>query len=186
MTNTPISWVVMGVSGSGKSTLAVALANAFMLVHADGDDFHTQKSVEKMQAGLPLDDDDRWPWLDRIADYLRLTSVQSDVTRGRVIACSALKRAYRDRIRRAVPSVRFLFLNGDSALIRQRLSTRQNHFMNPELLQSQLDTLELPHADERDVIELKLEQSVEALTKAVATAFPAIRCRAIAESQHTE
>jgi gluconokinase len=186
MASAPILWVVMGVSGSGKSTLALALAEAFAIAHADGDDFHSPKSVEKMQAGLALEDEDRWPWLDRIAEYLRAPDVRGVAARGRVVACSALKRAYRDRIRYAVPNVRFLFLNGDAALIRQRLSARQNHFMHPALLQSQLDTLELPYGDERDVIELNLKQSVPELIGAVATAFPDFRSPTVTASVPTE
>lgn len=182
-TESPVLWVVMGVSGSGKSTLAAALSTAFGFAHADGDDFHNEKSVKKMRAGIALNDEDRWPWLDRIADYLLVSEGCSDAPHGRVVACSALKRVYRDRIRRAVPSVRFLFLNGDAAVIRQRLNTRQNHFMHPDLLQSQLNTLELPDVDERDVIELNVGLSVPALIDAIASAFPQIRGRLVTESQ---
>lgn len=167
----PILWVVMGVSGSGKSTLALALADTFGLEYADGDDFHSSESVAKMQAGIALNDEDRWPWLDRIGEHLRMSSSEEHSARGRVVACSALKRAYRDRIRHAAPGVHFLFLNGDSAQIRERLGARQNHFMHPELLQSQLATLELPDSDERDVTELNLCCSVQDLVGVVRISF---------------
>jgi gluconokinase len=167
----PILWVVMGVSGSGKSTLALALADAFGLEYTDGDDFHSKESVAKMQSGIALNDEDRWPWLDRIGEHLRMSSSGGVAAGGRVVACSALKRAYRDHIRRTAPGVHFLFLNGDAAQIRARLGARQNHFMHPELLQSQLATLELPQSDERDVTELDVGQSVDALVATVRASF---------------
>ena len=106
---TPLLLVVMGVSSSGKSTLAKALGDSLSLRMMDGDDLHSEQSVHKMQAGIALDDADRWPWLDRIANYLSTSDPPDSLEAGKVVACSALKRAYRDRIRDALPEVHFCF-----------------------------------------------------------------------------
>ena len=150
----------MGVSGSGKSTFSQAIGSALRLKVADGDDFHALQSVAKMQAGIALDDADRWPWLDRIAAYLALGLDESAPEPGRVISCSALKRAYRDRIRSALPSVKFVFLDGDADLIKNRMRERTGHFMPPGLLDDQLRTLQRPASDETDVITINLNQSI--------------------------
>ena len=150
--------VVMGVSGCGKSTIAAALGAALRLKIQDGDDLHSAQSISKMHSGVALDDADRWPWLDRIANYLAapdISDTQAGHGQGKVVACSALKLAYRDRIRRKVPDVRFIFLDGDSELIRSRMALRQGHFMQPDLLDSQLRTLERPSPDEKDVIRIE-------------------------------
>jgi gluconokinase len=138
--------VVMGVSGAGKSTLGARLALALGYPFLDGDDYHTAANVAKMHAGGALTDADRWPWLDRLGLVL------GDAVRARggaVVACSALKRVYRDRIARGagVP-VRFVLLDADPAELQRRLAARRGHFMAPGLLSSQLDTLERPGADE--------------------------------------
>lgn len=161
--------VVMGVSGSGKSTIAQALGAALGLNIADGDDLHSTQSVSKMQAGMALDDADRWPWLDRIADYLVAPHTQAPHAYGKVVACSALKRAYRDRIRSHVPGVRFIFLDGDNELIRSRMALRQGHFMQLELLDSQLRTLERPSLDEKDVLRIETGLPVVQLIAQVKT-----------------
>lgn len=146
----PLPLVVMGVSGSGKSTVAAQLAGRIGLSYLDGDDLHPQSNVDKMHAGTPLDDDDRWPWLDRVAEAL---NAQSDAKGGVVLACSALKRSYRDRLRAGTGGrVRFAFLDVDFGEIEARLKKRVHHFMPPQLLQSQFDTLERPGADEADVM----------------------------------
>jgi len=152
--------VVMGVSGCGKSTVSAALASAMGLDVTDGDDLHLSASVAKMRAGIPLEDADRWPWLDRIGQHL---AQAPRVGRGRVIACSALKREYRDRIRAWAPDVRFVFLQGAAALIRERLSQRHGHYMPPELLDSQFRTLQVPSSDEADVITVPIDQALDAL-----------------------
>ncbi|MEP6740149.1 MAG: gluconokinase [Caldimonas sp.] len=149
-----IAVVVMGVSGSGKSTIAVGIASALGLHFIDGDSLHTPASVAKMRAGTPLQDEDRWPWLDRIGASL------ADAARwppGLVVACSALKRAYRDRIRGATPGVRFVFLDGSADLIGARMAERAGHYMPSTLLASQLGTLEVPGDDEPDVLRLGIE-----------------------------
>ncbi len=140
--------VVMGVSGSGKSTVGAGLAERLGLHFVDGDALHSAESVAKMQAGTPLQDDDRWPWLDRVGASL---ADAAQWPRGVVVACSALRRAYRDRIRRATPGVRFIFLDGAEQLIGSRMAGRAGHYMPSALLQSQLRTLERPGADEPDV-----------------------------------
>lgn len=148
----------MGVSGSGKSTIATPLASALGLHFIDGDSLHSPASVAKMRSAIPLDDDDRWPWLDRIGACL------ADAQRwpqGVVVACSALKRAYRDRLRAAVPGLRFVFLDGSEALIESRLAQRHGHYMPDSLLASQLRTLEPPGADETDVLNVAIDRPVE-------------------------
>lgn len=156
----PLLLVVMGVSGCGKSTFSQAIGNALGLQVADGDDFHAPESVAKMQAGIALDDADRWPWLDRIAAYLSTGPAADTHEAGRVIACSALKQSYRDRIRSRLPSVRFIFLDGDAELIKRRMSHRIGHFMPPGLLDDQLRTLQRPGADETDVITVSMAQPI--------------------------
>ena len=135
--------VVMGVSGSGKSTVGSLLAASLGVPFTDGDDLHPVSSLEKMAAGHPLTDDDRWPWLAAVGDALAAASQT-----GLVIACSALKRSYRDAIRRAAPEATFLHLDGSREELAQRTAARSGHFMPPALLDSQLATLEPLEADE--------------------------------------
>ena len=169
--------VVMGVSGSGKSTVSASLASELDLRMLDGDDLHLPESVAKMQSGIALEDADRWPWLDRIGHYLASDGEQP--ARGCIVACSALKRAYRDRIRQLAPTVRFIFLDGEPELIRERMSRRKGHYMQPELLASQLNTLERPQVDEADVIALDIRvpaaQLVALAIRALASGHPAPR-----------
>ena len=152
--------VVMGVSGCGKSSVAAGLAAALVADWIDGDDLHSADSVAKMRAGTPLTDADRWPWLDRIG--ARLAEARHG-ERGMVIACSALRRAYRDRLRAAAPGLHFVFLDGSAELIGERLARRAGHYMPAGLLESQLRTLERPGADEADVLRLDITESVERL-----------------------
>jgi gluconokinase len=147
--------VVMGVSGSGKSTIAAGIAGALSLPFIEGDELHSPLSVAKMKAGIALQDEDRWPWLDRIAAQL---TDKERAPIGLVITCSALKRSYRDRIRQGAPGVRFVFLHGPSALIESRLAARTDHFMPSTLLRSQLQTLEPPGPDEDDVLHSDIGQ----------------------------
>jgi len=132
--------VVMGVSGSGKTTVGAALADALGLRFVDGDALHPAANVAKMAAGIPLDDADRAPWLDAIGAVLAGGPV--------VVACSALKRAYRDRLRAAAPALQLVFLDGSPALLASRMTARPGHFMPTSLLDSQLATLERPTPDE--------------------------------------
>lgn len=138
--------VVMGVSGSGKSTVGRLLAERLGVAFVEGDELHPPRNVALMAAGTPLTDTDREGWLQAIAARLR-EAYQHD--RGLVVACSALKRRYRDRLRSGAPDTMFVFLHGDRRLLAERLHERKGHYMPASLLQSQLDTLELPQADER-------------------------------------
>jgi gluconokinase len=149
--------VVMGVSGTGKSSVAAGLAHALHVPWVDGDDLHVPDAVARMRAGLPLADDDRWPWLDRIGACL---ADRTAAPGGVVVACSALKRAYRDRLRAAAPGLWFVFLDGSAALIRQRLEQRRGHYMPPALLDSQLHTLERPDAGEPDVLHAGIDAPI--------------------------
>jgi gluconokinase len=151
--------IVMGVSGSGKTTVASGLAGRLRWTFEDGDKFHPKSNVEKMSAGHPLTDEDRWPWLNAIADEIERVCA----ARGRVvIACSALKRTYRDVLLRGRDDVRFVFLNGTQQLIAQRLSLRKDHFMPPGLLDSQFRTLEPPGLDE-NAIDVSIDAPVDAI-----------------------
>jgi carbohydrate kinase (thermoresistant glucokinase family) len=156
MSTTPLRLIVMGVSGCGKSTMAAALGEHLGLQMVDGDDLHLPESVAKMRSGIALEDADRWPWLDRIGDYLAQAEGH-----GRVVACSALKRVYRERIRAQAGDVCFVFLDGDFELIDQRMRQRPGHYMPAGLLDSQFRTLEKPQADETDVIRLPITEPVQ-------------------------
>lgn len=134
--------VVMGVSSCGKSTVGEMLALKLGVPFMDGDDLHPRANIEKMASGTPLTDEDRWPWLTLVGEWL---AGQGD---GGVIACSALKRAYRDRIREAAPDVVFLHLHGSRELMGARMAARPGHFMPTSLLDSQFATLELLGGDE--------------------------------------
>ena len=140
--------VMMGVSGSGKSTIASMVAHRLGWIYEDGDWFHPKSNVEKMHHGEPLTDEDRWPWLKAIAAWIDETR---QAGRHGVVACSALKRAYRDILVGERRDVRLVFLRGDSELIARRVAARDDHFMPAALLESQFAALEEPAADERPV-----------------------------------
>jgi gluconokinase len=141
--------VVMGVSGSGKSTIASMLAQRLHWVYEDADWFHPQSNIEKMHHGEPLNDEDRWPWLRAIAAWIDQTRHAGGHG---VVACSALKRAYRDILIGDRPDVRLVFLKGDHELIARRIAARADHFMPTTLLDSQFAALEEPNADERPIV----------------------------------
>ncbi len=141
--------VVMGVCGTGKTTVGEGVAHRFGCLFLEGDSFHPKENVEKMRAGLPLDDDDRWPWLEKLG-----RTIGDQVREGQkvVAACSALKRIYRDRLRHyAGRDILFIMLDGDSALIEKRMAARKGHYMPPTLLESQLAILERPGRDETSI-----------------------------------
>ncbi|MFF6878858.1 MULTISPECIES: gluconokinase, GntK/IdnK-type [unclassified Streptomyces] len=144
--NTPHVVVVMGVAGTGKTTIGPLLAARLGVPYAEGDDFHPQANIDKMSAGTPLTDEDRLPWLDAIGTW-----AHGRAGHGGVVSCSALKRSYRDRLRAAAPGVVFVHLTGDRALIEDRMSHRQGHFMPTALLDSQFATLQPLAADEAGV-----------------------------------
>ncbi len=137
--------VVMGVSGCGKSTVGEALAATLALHYVEGDDLHPPDNVARMAAGIALTDADRHGWLQAVADQLAHAKAQA---RGVVVSCSALKRSYRDLLRVGAPDLRLVHLHGTPALLQARLAARQHRYMPASLLQSQLDTLEPPAADE--------------------------------------
>ena len=141
--------VVMGVSGSGKTTIAALLAGLLHWPLADADSFHPAANVQKMRSGIPLTDDDRWPWLHAIAAWI---DGQRATGRHGVVACSALKRSYRDILIDGRQDVPLVYLKGEMDLIAHRMASRHEHFMPVALLQSQFDTLEEPGPDEHPVI----------------------------------
>jgi gluconokinase len=155
----PCALVVMGVSGSGKSTIAERLAARLGWRYEDGDRFHPPANVAKMSAGHPLTDEDRWPWLQAIADEIDRTCKAGQRA---VIACSALKRTYRDVLVHGRDDVRIVFLNGTQDLIAERLAIRKGHFMPPGLLASQFKTLEPPQPGEQPVT-VSIDASVETI-----------------------
>lgn len=140
--------VVMGVSGSGKTTVGRALADRLCVPYAEADDFHPPANIEKMSSGQPLTDDDRWPWLRALAEWI---AAHADT--GGVITCSALKRKYRDLLHAAAPDqIRFLHLDGERSVIAARLAARGGHFMPAALLDSQLADLEPLDPDEPGLV----------------------------------
>ena len=142
----PLHLVVMGVSGSGKTTVARALAAELGLTFAEADDFHPPANIAKMTAGIPLTDEDRWPWLRALRGWMADRDARSEST---VVTCSALKREYRDLLRGAGGRVQFIDLEGSRELLAARMARRSGHFMPAELLDSQLDALEPPTPDEQ-------------------------------------
>ncbi|HEX8011375.1 MAG TPA: gluconokinase [Casimicrobiaceae bacterium] len=159
--------VVMGVSSSGKTTVAALLAGRLHWELAEGDAFHPPANVAKMRSGTPLTDEDRSPWLRAIAAWI---DAERAAGRHAIVACSALKRSYRDIIIDGRDDVRLVYLKGDFELVAQRMAARHGHFMPVALLQSQFDTLEEPTADENPVvvsIEAKPKEIVERIMAAL-------------------
>jgi len=152
--------IAMGVSGCGKTTIGEMLAVRLKCDFADADSFHSQANKDKMHKGIPLMDEDRWPWLAAIRASIE--EKQADGTT-HVYACSALKRVYRDILRKDDKDVTFVYLKGTPELLRERIKTRTGHFFDPALLQSQLDTLEPPGPDEAIEVDIALtpEQIVD-------------------------
>jgi gluconokinase len=151
--------VVMGVSGCGKSTVGAALAQAVGVPFADGDELHPAANIAKMASGVPLDDDDRFPWLEAIGEWLAAHDAD-----GGVIGCSALKRKYRDQLRSHAPRVGFLHLHGSFDVIAARQAARPGHFMPTSLLESQFATLEPLAPDEHGVV-VDVDQPVDAIVQ---------------------
>lgn len=152
--------VVMGVAASGKSRVATVLAERTGWRFIEGDELHPQSNRDKMTEGTPLTDADRWPWLDAIGGELAAARADGQPL---IVTCSALKRSYRQRLRKHCATTRFLFLHGDEALLQTRMARRQNHFMPPSLLPSQLATLEVPADDEPGVHCADVQQDVASI-----------------------
>jgi gluconokinase len=159
--------IVMGVCGCGKSTVGRALARELGYEFLDADDFHPQANVAKMAKGVALTDDDRWPWLDAVVAAMHERAARGS---GAVIACSALKEAYRESLRRgggAVDEVRIVYLKGDAATIAPRLASRSGHYMPASLLESQFAALEEP----RDAIVVDIRQTTDEQARQIAAAL---------------
>ncbi len=158
--------IVMGVAGVGKSTIARRLADDLDFQLAEGDDFHPQANVAKMSSGQPLTDEDRWPWLEALADW---TAQRRAAGQSTVVTCSALRKAYRDVLRRPDPDTFFVHLYGDEGLLRDRMLSRE-HFMPASLLRSQFETLEPLEPDETGIA-VDTAGSVEAIAEQVEAAL---------------
>jgi gluconokinase len=152
--------ILMGVTGCGKTTVGAMLAQDCGWEFHDADDFHPAENVAKMKRGAPLDDEDRRPWLERLNTFLLDSERQG---KSLVLACSALKQVYRDRLARNCAAARFVFLDGDMELIRARLAARQGHYMNPKLLDSQFAILERP----REALRLDIAESPAELVRSI-------------------
>ncbi|WP_416984203.1 gluconokinase [Streptomyces sp. T028] len=162
---TPHVVAVMGVAGTGKTTIGPLLAARLGVPYAEGDDFHPQANIAKMSAGVPLEDADRWPWLDAIGAW-----AHGRAGAGGVVSCSALKRSYRDRLRATAPGLVFVHLAGDRALIEDRMTHRQGHFMPTALLDSQFATLQPLQPDEAGVV-VDVSGTPEEITERAARAL---------------
>ena len=156
--------IIFGVSGAGKTTVGKLLARELGWHFLEADDFHPAANIKKMRSGHPLTDEDRWPWLEALLEQIeRFLAVEEDA----VLACSALKRKYREHLR-VSPDVKLIFLRGDFALIEKQLRGRRGHFMNPELLQSQFADLEEPEPDE-DALTIELGRTPQAIVEEIKT-----------------
>ncbi|WP_017585009.1 gluconokinase [Nocardiopsis ganjiahuensis] len=166
-------FVFMGVSASGKTSVAEQIAERLGLPFAEADDFHPEANIGKMSAGVPLTDEDRWPWLRELADWIADHEERGAST---VMACSALKRTYRDVLRTGAPGVHFLHMHGPEEVIWERIDAREGHFMPPALLRSQLEALQRLDSDEAG-LELDVRGDLDTLG-AEALAYVSERLRA--------
>jgi gluconokinase len=159
-------YIIMGVSGCGKTSVGQQLAAKLSCPFYDGDDFHPPENVAKMASGQPLNDDDRYPWLARLHDLIGEHLERGETA---VLACSALKKKYRDQLRAGNDGAQFVFLDGDFDLIWQRMSARANHYMKADMLQSQFDALERPYPHEAFTI--PINQSVNEIVNNIYAKF---------------
>ena len=157
-------FVIMGVSGCGKTTVGKTLAKRLNLPFYDADDFHPPSNIEKMASGAPLNDADRWPWLEELGNQV----LKWEDKGGAVLACSALKNSYRIQLA-TIPeeSLHFVFLSGSFNLIKERIISRKNHFFDEKLLQSQFDTLEIP----KNAFQVSIEYSPSQITNQIIDQF---------------
>jgi gluconokinase len=157
--------IVMGVSSSGKSTVGSAIARALHAPFLDGDGYHPEANVEKMRAGIPLTDEDRWPWLERLALALHEAADRKDAAVG---ACSALKREYRQYLAdKAREPILFVYLDGSREVIAERMARRKHEYMPTSLLDSQFATLEVPDPATENVLVVPVTDSVDKITRTV-------------------
>jgi gluconokinase len=157
--------IVMGVSSSGKSTVGSAIARALHAPFLDGDGYHPEANVEKMRAGIPLTDEDRWPWLERLALALHEAADRKDAAVG---ACSALKREYRQYLAdKAGEPILFVYLDGSREVIAERMARRKHEYMPTSLLDSQFATLEVPDPATENVLVVPVTDSVDKITRTV-------------------
>jgi gluconokinase len=152
--------VLMGVSGSGKTSVGRALSQELGWPFYDGDDYHPPENVRKMSLGIPLQDEDRYPWLERLHD---LIGEHLQAGENLILACSALKEKYRQQLLRENEGVMFVYLKGDFDLLWRRMEGRKGHFMKPDMLRSQLDTLEVP----LDALTVNIDQSVSGTVREI-------------------
>ncbi len=151
-------YVLMGVSGSGKSAVASEVAHQLHAAFLDGDFLHPRSNIMKMASGEALNDDDRRPWLQALNDAAFAMQRTNAVS---LIVCSALKKSYRDILRAGNPNLAFIYLKGDYELIESRLKARKGHFFKPQMLVTQFQALEEPHAEERDVLVVDINQTLD-------------------------
>ena len=157
-------YLIMGVSGSGKTTVGQALAEQLSCPFFDGDDFHSTENISKMARGLPLTDDDRQPWLDNLWELINEQLRQGQTA---VLACSALKKRYRDQLRRDNDGVVFIYLRGSYDFVWRRLSKRQDHYMKATMLGSQFEDLEEPDGESALVIDIEDGEIIPAILTAI-------------------
>lgn len=161
--------IAMGVSSSGKSTVGQSIARRLHVPFLDGDGYHPEANVEKMRAGIPLNDEDRWPWLERLAIALHEAADRKGASVG---ACSALKRAYRDFLaEKAGEPITFVYLDGSRDVIGERMARRHHEYMPASLLDSQFATLEIPDPKTENVLVVPVTDSVEKITQTVTKAL---------------
>ena len=162
--------IVMGVSGTGNSTVGEALAKNLNAKFIDGDDLHPRANIQKMARREPLNDTDRQPWLERISDAVFSLEHKNECG---VIVCSALKKAYRDRIRHGNQQLVFVFLDGSRELIMARMQARKGHFMKPAMLDSQFAALERPQPDEVDILTVSIDTDIDTIVMQAAAKITA-------------
>ena len=166
------SIILMGVSGSGKSTVGAALAREINAKFIDGDDLHPRANIQKMASGTPLNDDDRAPWLLRLNDAAYSLRHKNETG---IIVCSALKRRYRDALRKDNEGMVFIYMKGSFDVIAERLKARAGHFMPTDLLRSQFDALEEPGEDEPDVLRVNIDHKIEGVVDRCVAALKTIQ-----------